>query len=161
MSANKLLIIPGALVSLTAVTGILLSSITINATDGNDSITDELEVTVDSACTMMGGASGTSTTDNTFTASIDPGTYEEISGSKLVTVCNDNAGYSLYAIGYSGDEYTGDTHTALIGANSIGNISTGTTGNNSYWAMKLSVVQGITPPTIEDRKSTRLNSSHS
>ena len=71
MSTNKLLIIPGALVSLTTVSGLLLSS-TITKADGNTSSTDAVSVTVDSTCTMMGGPTGESTTDNTYTATIDP-----------------------------------------------------------------------------------------
>ncbi len=147
MHVNKLLIIPGALVSLTTISGLLLSS-TITHADGNTSSSDAVSVTVDTACTMTGGPTGESTTDNTYTATIDPGTYSEISGSKLVTLCNDNLGYSLYAIGFSGDSYDSATHTDLIGSGSIGNIQTGTSGTNSYWAMKLEAVSGVTPPTI-------------
>ena len=98
MHVNKLLIIPGALVSLTAVSGFLLSS-TITKADGNTSSTDAVSITVDSACTMTGGPTGESTTDNTYSATIDPGTYDEISVSKLVTLCNDSLGDSIYAIG--------------------------------------------------------------
>jgi hypothetical protein len=99
---------------------------------------------------MMGGPTGESTTNNTYTATIDPGTYSEISGSKLVTLCNDSEGYSIYAIGFSGDSYDTD-NTKLLGQGLVAgtNINTGTSGTNSYWAMKLEAVQGLTPPTIE------------
>ena len=145
MSTNKLLIIPGALVSLTLVSGLLLSS---NISHAEESAVDTVSVTVNTACTMTGGPTGESTTENTYTATIDPGTSSEISGSKLVTLCNDNLGYSIYAIGFSGDSYDSATHTDLIGSGSIGNIQTGTSGTNSYWAMKLEAVSGVTPPTI-------------
>ena len=140
---NKLLVIPVMLAGFTVMVGVLLSSVTIHA-DGNASVVDTLNVTVDSACTMTGGPTGESTTENTYTATIDPGTYEEISGSKLVTICNDNAGYAIYAIGYSGDSY--DTNnTKLLGQGAISgtNINTGTTGNNSYWAMKLEEITAL------------------
>ena len=97
MKTNKLYIIPATLVTTTMLTGLVLSS-TITKADGNTNVTDTVSITVDSACTMTGGPTGESTTDNTYTATIDPGTYSEISGSKLVTVCNDNLGYSIYAI---------------------------------------------------------------
>ena len=147
MKANKLLIIPGALATLTAVSGFVLSS-TITHAVGDTTSTSSASISVGSACTMTGGATGESTTENVYSATVEPGTYEEISGSKLVTICNDNLGYSIYAIGFSGDSYDSATHTDMIGAGSIGNIPTGTSGSSSYWAMKLEAVQGVTPPTI-------------
>ena len=147
MHVNKLLIIPGALATLTAVSGFVLSS-TITHAVGDTTSTSLASISVGSACTMTGGATGESTTENVYSATVEPGTYEEISGSKLVTICNDNLGYSVYAIGFSGDSYDSATHTDMIGAGSIGNIPTGTSGSSSYWAMKLEAVQGVTPPTI-------------
>ncbi len=147
MKTKSLYIVPVVLLTTTLLTGIVLTS-TITHADGNTNVTDAVSITVDSACTMTGGPTGESTTDNTYTATIQPGTHSEISGSKLVTICNDSLGYSIYAIGYSGDSYDSSTHTDLIGANNIGNIQTGTSGNNSYWAMKLEAVTGVTPPTI-------------
>ena len=150
MKLNKQLVIPGTLVMLTTISGFLLAS-TITHADGNTSTVDTLNITVNSACTMKGGPTGESTTDNTYQATIEPGTYQEINGSRLVTLCNDNLGYSIYAIGYSGDSYDSATHTDLIGASDIGNISTGTSGTNSYWAMKLEAITSptpLTPPTI-------------
>ena len=100
-------------------------------------------ITVGSACTMSGGGE--------YTADIAPGNYSEISGSTLTTVCNDSNGYSLYAVGFSGDNLDTPTNTQMIGSNSIGNISTATSGSDSYWAIKLGAVTSptqLTPPTI-------------
>ncbi|MBR2766642.1 hypothetical protein IKD67_00945 [Candidatus Saccharibacteria bacterium] len=146
MKNIKLLIIPGALVTLTAVSGFLLSSNLVHA--DNDSSVSSINIQVNTSCTLKGGSSGTTPGGDTYTASIDPGTYEEIAGSKLVTLCNDSGGYSLYAIGYSGDTYDTSTNTKMLGEGSIGNINTGTSGTDSYWAMKLESVSGTTPPTI-------------
>ncbi len=149
MKINKLIIIPVALLTTTLLTGVILSSAFTHA-DGNTSSTGTLSITVDSACTIKGGASGTDDSgSSTYTTSINAGNYTELSGSKLVTLCNDQSGYALYAIGYSGGSYDSQTHTDLIGTQTTGNIQTGTSGDNSYWAMKLEAVQGLTPPTIE------------
>ena len=84
----------------------------------------------------------------TYSDTVEPGTSKDISGSTISTTCNDSNGYSLYAIGYSGDSYDTPTNTQMIGTNNIGNINTATSGNDSYWAMKLGAVTGLTPPTI-------------
>lgn len=116
--------------------------------DTGNSNGNTVSVTVNSACTMKGGSDGTSTSDNIYSATIDPGTTEVINGSKLVTVCNDDNGYSIYAIGYSGNSYDSPGNTQMISSIGAGNINTNTSGDASYWAMKLSGVSGITPPTI-------------
>ena len=148
MKSNKLLILPVVLTTITLLSGIILSS-TLTHADGNTSVVDELDITVNSACTIKGGPNGTDDSgSSTYTTTINAGNYTELPGSKLVTLCNDPAGYAIYAIGYSGDSYDSETHTDLIGTASTGNIQTGTSGSNSYWAMKLEAVQGLTPPSI-------------
>ena len=148
MKSNKLLILPVVLTTITLLSGIILSS-TLTHADGNTDVVDELDVTVNSACTMKGGPNGTDDSgSSTYTTTINAGNYTELPGSKLVTLCNDPAGYAIYAIGYSGDSYDSQTHTDLIGTATTGNIQTGTSGNDSYWAMKLEAVEGLTPPSI-------------
>ena len=137
MKTKNLLIIPAVLLSITALSAIILS-IPLTYAD-----TSNASVKVGIACTMSGGGS--------YSDTVEPGTVKEISGSTISTTCNDSNGYSLYAIGYSGDSYDTPTNTQMIGANNIGNISTATSGNNSYWAMKLGAVtepNPLTPPTI-------------
>lgn len=142
-SATTLYLGTGALLTFTILSGIILSSSPSSA----DAV-DSVSVTVNSACTMSGGFDGSNVTGGTYSTSINPGTSQEITGSKLVTVCNDPSGYSIYAIGYSDESYDAPTNTQMIGAGGVGNINTGTSGNNSYWAMKLSPVTGITSPQI-------------
>ncbi len=105
--------------------------------------TDSLNVTINVACTMSGSGG------NTYNVSVNPSqTASDIGPTNIKTLCNDGNGYALYAIGYSGDSYTGN-NTKLIGTSN--NIDTGTSssaGDNSYWAMKLSPVTGTFAPTI-------------
>ena len=138
----------GFLLLTTIISGIVLSSSTTHA-DTTTTRSSAVSVTVNNACTMKGGSDGTATGNSVYSATVDPGTTKEITGSKLTTVCNDSNGYSIYAIGYSGDNYT-TNNTKMIGSGSIGNIDTGTTtgGDNSSWAMKLAAVSGVTAPTI-------------
>lgn len=149
MKASKLLIIPGALVALTAVSGFLLSSVITRA----DS-TSNASVTVEMACTMSvsAGTGGTATSDGySYSATIDPGRSTEIPGSIMTTSCNGPGDYSLYAIGFSGDSYDTPTNNQLLGSGVIAgtNIATGTStsGNTSNWAFKL-INSGSYSPTI-------------
>ena len=137
----------GFLIIITLLSAFILASSPIHA-DTTVTRGSTVSVTVNNACTMMGGTSGTTPGDSTFSASVNPGTVTEISGSKLTTVCNDINGYSIYAIGYSGNSYDTPNNTKLLGIN--GNIDTSTTtgGSTSSWAMKLAPVTGVTPPTI-------------
>ena len=133
--------------SIVTISTLVLCMTTTYADTGNSN-GSTVTVTVNSACTMKGGSDGTSTSDSVYSATIDPGTTEVINGSKLVTVCNDTNGYSIYAIGYSGNSTDSPTNTQMLSSLGSGNINTNTTGDASYWAMKLSAVSGITPPTI-------------
>ena len=131
------------LLPITILSGIVLSSfLTSFATE----VIDTVELTVPFACTM-GGTGQTS-----HNASIKPGTYSGASGSDyeagigkttLTTFCNDNNGFSVYAIGFTGDLYEGETHTKLIGQNTNLTISTKvyTSGDtDSNWSMKVTKV---------------------
>ena len=141
-STTGLLLLTIAIV--TAISGTIITQ----SVHADSTATSNVSVTVNTACTLAGGSNGTTTGESTYTATINPGTSQEITGSRLTTICNDPNGYSIYAVGYSNDSYDTPTNTQMIGAGGIGNISTGTSGSNSYWAMKLSAVSGITAPTI-------------
>ena len=139
----------GFLILTTIISGIVLASSITHADETKE--TSNVAVTISTSCTLKGGSDGTSTSGSAvYSASVDPGTVTEINGSKLVVICNDPYGYSLYAIGYSNDSYTTPTNTQMIGEGGIGNISTSTTtgGNYSSWAMKLAAVSGVVAPTI-------------
>ncbi|MBQ6414048.1 hypothetical protein IJI28_00260, partial [Candidatus Saccharibacteria bacterium] len=126
-----------------------LSSLTMFLThtyaDGTELI-DTVSLTVPVACTMSG------TGQTSHNASLSPGTYSGASGSEyeagigkttITTYCNDNNGFSIYAIGFTGDLYEGESHTKLIGQNTNQSISTKVYTNgdtDSNWSMKVTKV---------------------
>ena len=121
-----------ALLSATAISGAILASTPASA---NDTVIDDVAVTVPVSCTMTG--SGMSS----HTGEIVNGTYEDdIGTTTLKTFCTDNEGFAIYAAGYTNNEIGGTDSNKLIGNPvSAGNIATGTatTGNTSNWAMQL------------------------
>ena len=131
------------LISLTLMSGGVLASSFVSATD--DEVVDSVQLTVPIACTMTGTATS-------HTAIMNPGTYSGASGSEyengigkttLTAICNDDNGFSIYAIGYTGNQYSGENHTKLVGTNTGGTITTkayqsGDTTSN--WSMKLTKV---------------------
>ena len=130
-----------ALLSLTLISGILLSSSHSSASTASAS------VTVSSACTLTGSL------DSPHTASISSGTYEEnIGTTTLKAICNDSNGYSIYAVGYTNNEFGRTDLEAIINGSlsPTDNINTGTatSGETSNWAMKLTPVSGTYAPTI-------------
>ena len=119
----------GLLTSLTLLSGLVLSSTKVSGA----STTANAAVTVSSACTMTG------TLNTPHTATVNPGVYQDSIGKTTFSViCNDPNGFAIYAIGYTGEEYSGTNHTRLVGPNS-NTITTGTatSGSTSNWAMKL------------------------
>ena len=131
------------LLTITILSGIALSSTIVSA--DNNEVIDTVELTVPIACTMSG-------TGTTHTATLNPGTYSAASGSDyeagigkttLTAICNDDNGFSIYAIGFTGNQYEGENHTKLVGTNTNGTIATkayvsGDTSSN--WSMKLTKV---------------------
>ena len=130
------------LLNIVLTTGIVLASNTTTA----ESSTSTASVTVPEACTM------TSTNNTPHTATLSPNTYSGASGSDyqngigkttLTVVCNDYNGFSIYAIGFTGNSYDSENHTKLVG-NTTGNaISTkvyASTDNTSNWSMKVTKV---------------------
>ena len=139
-------------VSLLALTSfsILLSNYSVYA---EESSVSTATVTINQSCSMVG------TTNTAHTATLANGTYSGtnypngIGQTTLKVFCNDSAGFAIYAIGYTGNEY-GNTklHNDTLGT--ANDISTGiyTSGNtiNSTWSMKLASVSGTYAPTIAD-----------
>ena len=125
----------------------LLSGITLASTKASADVEviDQVSLTVPIACTMTG--EGTS-----HTATLDPGTYSGASGSEyengigkttLTAICNDDNGFSIYAIGYTGNSYDSENHTKLVGSTTGGTIATKayTSGDTtSNWSMKLTKI---------------------
>ncbi len=97
----------GGMVGLTAVAG---ASLVSNMVSADDSVVDDVAFTVPVSCTMTG------TGQNSHNANVTNGTYEyDIGTTTLKVLCNDSEGFSIYAIGFTGDQYTGEDHTKLIG----------------------------------------------
>lgn len=102
--------------------------------------TDQVNITVPASCTLDG------TGMDSHTANIQNRNYEtEIGSTTLTAYCNDVGGFSIYAIGYSNEEYG---NTSMIGVNTEELIPTGTTldGSVSNWAMKLETNNEATYP---------------
>ena len=114
-------------------------------------------VNISESCTM------TSINNTAHTATLMNGTYSGtdyatgIGSTTLKTFCNDNAGYAIYAIGYTNDTY-GNTklhwNKAESTSDTTNDINTGiyTSGStiNSTWSMKLASVNGTYITTITD-----------
>ncbi|MBR3157316.1 hypothetical protein IKF20_02740 [Candidatus Saccharibacteria bacterium] len=138
---NLFLFLVLTLVAFTSVSTLILSSTFVSADESSANAT----VNVPEACTMTGSGM------NTHTAEIPNGTYRaDIGATTIKIVCNDPNGFSIYAIGFTGDEYTGTNHTKLVGTTASGNatIATGTatSGSTSNWAMKLATNSSATYP---------------
>jgi len=146
------------LLLLTILSTLALMSTHVSADPISTTSSATASVNVSAACTM----SASIATGEEHTKTINAGTFTgDIGLTTISTICNDNGGYAIYAIGYSNDSYV-DTdlgrHTDLIYSNSTAgattnNIATGTaqTGNTSSWSMKLAAIGTAaqsTTPTI-------------
>ncbi|MEE0888403.1 MAG: FISUMP domain-containing protein, partial [Candidatus Saccharimonadaceae bacterium] len=117
---------PAAMLCITA-TAVMIANIPgANAYD-NPAIDDTINITVDSSCTM-------GQTVLQGNESLNPGGTKVVGSSRIAAYCNDNEGYAIYAIGYTNGEYG---NTNLVSTDGNHTIPTGTSGNNSYWNMKL------------------------
>ena len=144
---NNASVISGGLVMLTLMIGVLLVGGTVSA---DDSSVVQTSITVPIACTLRG------TGTDSHTATLAPNTYSGASGSvyengigktTLTAICNDDNGFSIYAIGYTGNSYDSENHTKLIGSNTGGTIATkayASGDTTSNWSMKLTKVTDTT-----------------
>ena len=143
-------IVVGGMLAVVCLCGIVLVS--SDALAENDTVVDQVNVTVSESCTLSGVGM------DSHVATLHNDEYSGHSGSSyvngigkttLTAFCNDYNGFSIYAIGFTGDSYTGANHTKLVGvADNTLTISTGlyTNGDTtSSWAMK---VDKITDGTI-------------
>ena len=86
---------------------------------------------------------------SSHSAEIPNGTYQDEIGTTTIKItCNDSAGFSVYAVGYTGDTIGETNSTKLVGrnTNTLISTSTATSGDNSAWAMKLSTDGSATYP---------------
>ena len=133
----------------------LILGFSVSHSSATNSGSDSVTLTLSTSCTL---SSSVTTPHN---ASLNGGQYEEgIGDTRINTYCNDNNGYSIYAIGTSNNV---DGNTDLVSdLDEHYNIHTGAyvNGNNidtstpSFWGMKLTPGIGtgssseLTPPTI-------------
>lgn len=120
----------------TIIAGLSLIS---NKVEANSAI-DYVAISVPVSCSM----SSIIENGEEHTAELQNGIYrDEIGVTNITTYCNDGEGFSLYAVGYTNEEY-GNTLLIGNGLNSNFNIATGTArdGGTSNWAMKLLVDAG-------------------
>ncbi|MBQ3297094.1 hypothetical protein IJH01_03175, partial [Candidatus Saccharibacteria bacterium] len=125
----------GLVVSFASFAGVAAFSIPASA---DDSVIDVITAKVPVSCTVAGG-------DHTYATTMMPDSSTELGTTTIKATCNDSAGYSLYAIGFTGESYSGN-NTKLVG--SLASINTGNSGPDSYWAMKATAVIGTYAPTI-------------
>ena len=130
----------GLLLSVTTVSFLILTNSYVSATDSADA-----SVNVSAACTMTGSG------NNSHTATITPGTAftGNIGTTNIVASCNDPNGYSVYAIGYSGNPSTlGNTDLINTNATIATRAYDASYTTSSYWSMKLTAGQGTDAATI-------------
>ena len=140
------LIVLGTAIGFLGLAASIMTSIRTNAA-GEDSVEDNVAITVPTACTMGGSIA----TGNEHTATLLPGTYSGTSDSgyengigktTLTVFCNDYNGFSIYAVGYTGDSMDNENHTKLVGTSASGNATIPTkvyesTDTTSNWSMKV------------------------
>ena len=144
---NKALVVSGGLVMLTLMIGVLLVGDVVRA---DDTAVVQTSITVPVACTLRG------TGTDSHTATLAPNTYSGASGSEyengigkttLTAICNDDNGFSIYAIGFTGNSYDSADHTKLVGSSTGGTIATKAYASGdatSNWSMKLTKVTDST-----------------
>lgn len=150
---NYLLYITLALIATTAISTATLSSHLASASDNAVTTT---AITVPVSCSMIG------VTNTTHTADIPNGIdsrgndyYPDGIGTTTIKAyCNDSEGFSIYAVGYTGD-IIGNTYLRDATLGQTDDIQTGTTfsGANSNWAMKIGVTSGTYTPIIAGSSS--------
>ena len=141
------------LVAFTSLSFFLLSSpvsLADNIIGPDMSVNSDVNIVVPVSCML------TTAVDTPHTATVNNGTYmADIGTTTFKTVCNDSNGYSIYAIGYSDNEYGNTKMIAKVGGvlTPTNDINTGTgtneteTSGNSAWAMKVNAVSVVPDPS--------------
>lgn len=124
---------------LTLLIGTVLLSFPAFADD--PSIVDDINITVPVSCSLSGTGMDTHITELHNTES-----DSSIGESTITAYCNDLNGFSIYAVGFTNNEY-GNNYLIDSNLPSTTNIATGTatSGNTSQWSMKLSPITNTNP----------------
>ena len=139
MKKRTNLLTVGGLTSILSLSGVILTNplafagTTTCSTDSNTGI-----VTCNNEATTLVRISITCSIEDgggTYNQTVANGTAREITANQIEISCNDTSGFSVYAIGYSGDTDGGNKLVSSLG--SAYDINTGTSGTaTSWWAMK-------------------------
>ena len=149
------------LLTLVLLSGIVLALPKATADDGT---TSNVAIRVNSACSVAVSPEGSN--DTPHTADLNPGTYQaNIGKTTIKTICNDSNGFSIYAIGYTNEEYGNTTLRPSTLDPTQNSIITGTatsagTPDTSNWAMKISPVTGTYAPTIGEDADGSFSNYH-
>ena len=148
MKSMKLKCVAGGRLFLSCVLGFtIVTAMTAAVTTGpkakaETSGMSTASITVSSTCTMS------MVVNSPHVASVVASNYKaDVGKTTISTVCNDVNGYSIYAIGYTNNEWG---RNDMLGATTGRTIATGTatSGDTSNWAMKLTPVAGDYTPSV-------------
>ena len=134
---NKQIITTTALITLTIITGFIITSFPAYA---DDTAVDDVSINVPISCSLEG------TGMNSHNASVVNGTYQaDIGTTTMKAFCNDTNGFAIYTIGYTDNEYGKNVLTnSTLGSSADIATGTATSGSTSNWAMKLATNSGAT-----------------
>ncbi|MBQ3470116.1 hypothetical protein IJH23_00130 [Candidatus Saccharibacteria bacterium] len=97
------------------------------------------------ACTFSGTVSAA------HTASVINGElYQGIGETVLKANCDDNNGFAIYAVGYTDDVYGKTVMSASMGQQYDINTGIVTSGDESSWAMKLNMIDGLESASLHN-----------
>ena len=130
---HKILLIPLSMLAVTLIAGYFLSHIPLGA---NAVTTSDVSLRVKDTCTMDGNVT---TDDSNMLNGQEREGFHVLS---LTTYCNDNAGFSIYAVGYSGDlegstDLTGATTGLTISTADWADRNTGDNATKSIYSLKI------------------------
>ncbi|MBR3385972.1 hypothetical protein IKG68_00130 [Candidatus Saccharibacteria bacterium] len=130
---HKILLIPLSMLAVTLIAGYFLSHIPLGA---NAVTTSDVSLRVKDTCTMDGNVV---TDDSNMLNGQEREGFHVLS---LTTYCNDNAGFSIYAVGYSGDlegstDLTGATTGLTISTADWADRNTGDNATKSIYSLKI------------------------
>ena len=146
---NILLVSIPLLIISALILGFAIPHSSAEGNSSNNASSDSLSISISSACTLS------SSIDRAHTVNVNAGTHTvDIGSTRVNAYCNDNNGYSIYAIGSSNDV---DGNTDLISSiNDNYNIKTGIYDEGSSssltpssWGMRLApgIGTGLNPET--------------
>ena len=115
----------------------------------NDTVVDDVTITIPVSCSMAGVGMDSHVATNLHNDMYEP----DIGTSTFTVTCNDNSGFSIYAVGFSNDTYG---NTKMISTSDSTNyydtgVHTSSSSTSvSTWSMKLAATGTSYIPTITD-----------